>query len=285
MSTATTSRGRWAGSASAAGTRQVRGGRAEAGYNMVVLMVAVTLLAIATAAALPMWTQAMKRENEAELISRGWQYAEAIRVFQQRHGRYPTRLEELIEVNPRSIRRLWKDPMTESGEWGLIFQGGVALPGQGGRELGGGGGPDDGRNGRQNEGRGGLRTPRPGEQRTVGPIVGVRSLSEEESIKILFDEQSYDAWQFTADRLTGAPIAGIAPEGIKRGSGPPQVQTGPGGYPMIPKAEWLGKPFPAAVRPPQGNAPPGGGRGSGVGGQRTGREGQQGAGGRPGSPD
>ena len=55
---------------------------------MVVLMVAVTILTILTAAALPVWSQRMQREKEEELIFRGWQYAEAIRVFQQRQGRY-----------------------------------------------------------------------------------------------------------------------------------------------------------------------------------------------------
>jgi len=215
--------------------------RSEAGYNMVVLMVAVTLLAVMTAAALPMWSHAMQREKEEDLIFRGWQYAEAIRVFQQRHGRYPTRLQELIEVKPRSIRQLWKDPMTESGEWGLVFQGGVAPPGQGGRELGGGGGLDDGRQDR------GPRAPRPGEQRTVGPIVGVRSLSQEESIKILFDEQSYDAWVFTAEKFT---------RGIMSGG---RVSTGldrTGAIPFV-RAEWIGRPFPPGLQPQQGQEPDG----------------------------
>ena len=236
--------------------------RREAGYNMVVLMVGVTILAVATAAALPMWSQAMKREKEAELISRGWQYAEAIRVFQQRHGRYPTRLEELIEVKPRSIRKLWKDPMTESGEWGLVFQGGVAPPGgNDGRELAPSGGLDGGDRGRE---RGGLRTPRQGEQRTVGPIVGVRSLSEEDSIKVLFDEESYEKWQFTVDKIAGGSIAGIGPEGVQRTSGPPQALSGPGGRPVLPRTEWIGKPFPPGIQPQGQGVPPGG---TGVDGQ------------------
>ena len=238
----------------------------EAGYNMVVLMVAVTILMVLTAAALPMWSQAMKREKEAELIFRGWQYAEAIRVFQQRHGRLPTRLQELIEVKPRSIRKLWKDPMTKSGEWGLVFQGGVAAPGRGGRELGGGGGLDDGR---QDLGRG-SRAPRPGEHRTVGPIVGVRSLSEEESIKILFDEESYDQWLFTSEKLAQA-ITGGGQVGVGGGRTDPR--------PILPRVQWLGKPFPPGVQPQQGQAPGGnrlvpGGPPGGGGGQPVGPDGR-----------
>jgi type II secretory pathway pseudopilin PulG len=229
----------------------VRARASEAGYNMVVLMVAVTLLAVMTAAALPMWSHAMQREKEEELIFRGWQYAEAIRVFQQRHGRYPTRLQELIEVKPRSIRKLWKEPMTEGGQWGLIFQGGVAPPGQqggGGRELGGGGGLDDGRR---------PRAPRAGEQRSVGPIVGVRSLSEEESIKILFDEESYDGWAFTVEKLSSMQISGIGPEGVQRRPAGPNVPMTLGGRPALPRPQWIGRPFPPGIQPDQGLEPGG----------------------------
>ena len=224
---------------------------------MVILMVAVTILAVLTAASLPMWSQAMKREKEEELIFRGWQYAEGIRVFQQRHGRYPTRLKELIEVKPRSIRQLWEDPMTESGEWGLIFQGGVTPPGQGqgqgGRELGGGGGLDDGRGDRG----GGPRAPRPGEQRTVGPIIGVRSLSEGESIKILFDQESYDGWQFTVEKLSSMAITGIGPEGVQRGPAGPNTPMQVGGRPTLPRPQWIGRPFPPGIQPDQGLGPGG----------------------------
>jgi type II secretory pathway pseudopilin PulG len=258
-------------------------GGAEAGYNMVVLMVGVTILAVVTAAALPMWSQAMKRENEAELISRGWQYAEAIRVFQQRHGRFPTRLEELLEVKPRSIRRLWKDPMTESGEWGLVFQGGVTPPGQDGRgrDLADAGGPG----GDRDDERGGLRTPRPGEQRTVGPIMGVRSLSEEESIKVLFDEESYDKWLFTVERLGGLRLAGAGPTELVHE--PTPMQPIPGReHPVLPRAEWIGKPFPEGVRPAGGQGP--GGMGGGGPNQPVGPDGRprlRGDGNRSGSRD
>lgn len=229
---------------------------------MVVLMMAVTILMILIAAALPMWSQVMKREREAELIFRGWQYAEAIRVFQQRHGRFPTRLEELMEVEPRSIRKLWEDPMTESGEWGLVFQGGVA-PGQGGqdtegRDLADAGGPGGARQEERSRQRrpGGLRTPEAGEERTVGPIVGVRSLSEDESIRILFGEQSYDAWLFTVDKLTRA-VSGGGQVGFGGGRTDPR--------PIVPRVQWLGKPFPPGLQPQQGQGP--GGESTGPGGR------------------
>ncbi|HSU82366.1 MAG TPA: hypothetical protein VLR69_08085, partial [Thermoanaerobaculia bacterium] len=98
-----------------------RGG--EAGYNMVMLIVALTVLNIMIAAMLPLMSTEIQREKEEELVFRGFQYAEAIRIFKLRFQRFPNKLEELIEIKPRCIRQLWKDPMTEDGKWGLIFQG------------------------------------------------------------------------------------------------------------------------------------------------------------------
>src|SRR5688572_22661547 len=49
-------------------------------------------------------------------------------MFQNRHQRLPVRIQELAEVEPRSIRKLWKDPMTEDGNWVLIPPGGQGQP-------------------------------------------------------------------------------------------------------------------------------------------------------------
>src|SRR6478672_303088 len=87
----------------------------EAGYNMVMLIVALTVLNILVAAMLPLMSTEIQREKEEELVFRGFQYAEAIRLFHQRTSRYPVKLEELLETKPRVIRQLWKDPMTQDG--------------------------------------------------------------------------------------------------------------------------------------------------------------------------
>lgn len=107
-----------------------RGSQREAGYNLVFLMVMITLLNILIAKALPLWSAVIQREKEAELIFRGMQYAEALRVYEMRTGALPTKLEQLVEVKPRCIRKLWKNPMSEDGSWLLI------PPGQG-QQLGG----------------------------------------------------------------------------------------------------------------------------------------------------
>jgi len=225
--------------------------RAEAGYNLVVLAIAITVLNIGVAAMLPLWSTAIRREKEEELIFRGFQYAEAIRVFHQRYQRYPSKLDELIKVKPRSIRQLWKDPMTDDGQWGLIFenQPQAALQGQlsdgqvkgdpsdgkgGGGDPGGGDGSGDADdNGRPQLGA------RKGEVVQVGPIIGVRSKSGKKSMLIFFGRERYDEWQFTESQLVGGVGAG--------GLNFPQAPTQPGSQFST---RWLGRPMPGFNQQP-----------------------------------
>jgi len=236
-------------------------GSGQAGYNLVMLIVLVAVLSVLVAAALPAWSTAIQREKEEELIFRGLQYAEAIRVFQQRFGRPPVRLEELIEVEPRSIRRLWEDPVTGEAEWGLIFAG--QQPGQPpvgqregedeqGRELGGGG----------LQGVVGGRTTSGEGQVTQGPIVGVHSLAEGESIKSFDGADSYQDWQFTVD-LVSRQLHSIQPR-VGTGAINPPVVDAQRGPPDL-SSRWIGRPWPpeledlmaAAEAAAQGQVPPG----------------------------
>jgi type II secretory pathway pseudopilin PulG len=183
--------------------------RGEAGYNLVMLVVAITVLNIAVAAALPLWSQAIRRDKERELISRGLQYAEGIRLFQQRFGRLPVRLEELVEVEPRCIRRLWKDPLTEDGKWVPVFAGhvdGVPPPEPpDGREPGRTVGGDPTRSRRpdpdeeKSEELDPNAPPQAGDVVAVGPIIGVRSKSSKDSILTFLGQTRYDRWIFRAD--------------------------------------------------------------------------------------
>ena len=154
----------------------------QAGYNMVILVVAVTVLNVMLAMALPAWSHLIRRDKEEELRSRGLQYAEAIRVFQMRYGRLPVRLEELIEVKPRSIRRLWTEPLAADGKWGILYQG-----------L-----PEGAEGAEQDPGNPGLK------RVTIGPIVGVHSKSKEASLSTFFGAARYEQWRFTVDLLQRA---------------------------------------------------------------------------------
>lgn len=193
----------------------------------------VSALTAMTALALQTWTSIAQREREEELIFRGFQYAEAIRVFQRRFGRYPVRLEELIKVKPRCIRQLYPDPMNEDGDWGLIFATGNNRQG---------GGPQNQRGEASNKPEeGGGTLPQSSlkessnlfgkKKQAVGPISGVHSTASAEiTYKVFMDQEQYEQWAFTVDLVSG-------------------VSNTPDRPPQIPSARTLGKPFKEGVTP------------------------------------
>jgi type II secretory pathway pseudopilin PulG len=251
----------------------MRARTAESGYNLVMLMVLLTVLNIAIAASLPSWSGVIRREKEEELIFRGLQYAEAIRIFQNRFQRPPIRLQELIEVEPRSIRRLWEDPMTEGGKWVLIPLEGASTPltpqvaGQQGEE----GQPqeeEEGGDGEEGAG-GGFGGPRK-EEIQIGPFKGVHSRSSKTSFLVFNGRDRYDEWHFTVELL-------LNPASQGQGA----AASGPGGDPAMPvggqlqmSARWIGRPFPEFLTPGQGTGLPDSGLDD-----PNGRQGQGGQGG------
>ncbi len=230
-------------------------GRSAAGYNLVMLMVLVTVLNIAIAASLPAWSAVIRRDKEEELVFRGLQYAEAIRVFQARFQRPPIRLEELIEVEPRSIRRLWKDPLTEDGKWALIplqgppqVQPGELPPGMLPQKE-----DPDGRNDPENpedpedegeaEEDGGFGGPKKDEIQ-IGPFKGVHSRSRKSSFLLFNGKDRYNEWHFTVELFTGGPQQQLA------GGDPTAPQPGAvTGQQFQVSARWIGRPLPEFLQP------------------------------------
>jgi hypothetical protein len=71
-----------------------------------------------------------KRSDEAELKFRLKAYKSGIEKFHELFRRYPSKLEELITVspNPRVLRELYKDPMSENGKWKIVhFNDGILI--------------------------------------------------------------------------------------------------------------------------------------------------------------
>lgn len=247
------------------------------GYNLVVLAVAVTVLNVVAAKALPSWTHIIQRAKEEELIFRGMQYAEALRIYQMRNGALPTKLEQLVEVEPRSIRKLWENPMADDGSW-------ILVPAAQGRELQGGNDPDQRGPGRDDRGRG--RQNRqgrellwvPGGEQQIGsvPISGVKSSVGGDAIKVFAPlgaggGDDYSQWRFTIDLVQGLGSRSVgAPDGT--------VQV-----PTLNAAD-IGKPWPPGISLPRfqgGRSPgrdrnPGNGEGSGGGGGGQGNDGVRG---------
>ena len=161
----------------ARGGGRIRG--AERGYLLIVLMLAVFTLSIGFMIAVPIWQTELQREKEEELIFRGGQYVEAVRLYVLKHpGRYPSSLEELVKA--RHLRRLYRDPMTARGEWNVVLN-----PGTGGAGRGVGGPPQE------------VVIVPEKVLPTVknAQVIGVVSPSTT-SVKTYNDQQSYDKWLF-----------------------------------------------------------------------------------------
>src|SRR5690606_19512493 len=141
------------------------------------------IMSILMTALLPVWRQQMQREKEAELIFRGEQYARAIYLFQTKNGgQYPPSIDVLVQG--RYLRKKYKDPMTEDGEF-LTLSIGANQPGPQGGPAGQRGGGPGGLGGRSNQPSPGLGGGQQlGGARGGGGIMTVRSKSQEASIRI-----------------------------------------------------------------------------------------------------
>ena len=166
----------------------VRGAReAESGFTLAAVLVIMAIMAIFLTVAVQTVTFQQRREKEEELIFRGNQIVEAIRLFRARNGRFPMTLKELATAKPRVLRKVWTDPITGKVDWDPVFLG------QEGINLGGGAPP--------------VPTPTPtpgiggatGGGEKVGPIVGVCSPSCADSIKVLDGRTRYCDWKFVFD--------------------------------------------------------------------------------------
>jgi type II secretory pathway pseudopilin PulG len=210
------------------------GGQAgQRGYAMAALLVSVSIMAILMTALLPVWKQQARREKEAELAFRGEQWARGIYLFTTKNGgQYPPNLDVLVQG--RYVRKKYKDPMTEDGEWQPIFLGQQPQQGQprgGGSPTGTGPGGVSG--GRGPASPGGGAPPGTfgggsfgGGQGSAG-IASVQSKSKEASIRIYNGAGFYNQWQFRYNRQGRGGPAGGSPQ-------PGQPQRGGPGTPGFP---------------------------------------------------
>ena len=203
----------------------------EAGYTLVMFIIVIAVMAIMMAAAVEIVSFQMQREREAELIFRGEQYVEAIRLYRIKYGRYPMQMKELWEADPRVLRRKWTDPITDSDRWGLVYLG------QEGQQVGGPGAPRQGPLGGTpaaptrtpsfgDQGQSSGEPGRPGlggQGERMGPIIGVHSLSTDASIKVYKGRSTYNEWKFIFQEDEGA-----------RGSGQRPTNDDPWGSPPTP---------------------------------------------------
>jgi type II secretory pathway pseudopilin PulG len=227
---------------------------------MAALLVSLAVMSVLMGALLPAWRHQAQREKEADLVFRGEQYVRAIRLWERKMGPGSRPPNFDILVQQKYLRKKYKDPMTEDGEFQPLFVG-TNLPAPGGPGIGGRGpgaqGPG-GRSGMQPAPQQPQQPQQPsgigGQGGLGGGIVGVASKSKESSILIYKGRSHYNEWQFIHAGASSAP----------GGAGSPM----PGGR--------GGSPFPGGRGLPGGRGPggrglqPGGERGFGPGGRGIG---------------
>lgn len=196
----------------------LRGQYGERGYAMAALLVMLAVMLVLMTAALPAWRFQAKREKEAELVFRGEQYARAIYLYQRKGGpgAFPPSIDILVQGH--FLRKKYKDPMTEDGEFQTL-QAGVNPGPATGR-----GQPGAATGGRQTgPGQTGVGSGFPGGgQVAPGGIIGVVSKSKDASIRIYRGATHYNQWMFTYQNIAGRM-------GGPGGRGGPGI--GPGGQP------------------------------------------------------
>jgi type II secretory pathway pseudopilin PulG len=216
------------------------------------LLVAMAVMTVLMSVALPSWRHLMQREREAELIFRGEQYVRAIGLFQRKFaGAFPPSIDVLYDQ--KFLRKKYKDPMTESGEFQILYQMAVVQPGAPGTPGAAGPGatmpgatmPGATMPGATMPGAGGAVGAGPPPAETGGPstgasssfgspgtafgtagprgsVIGVVSKSTKRSIRIYKGRDSYDQWQFVYTEVSvqgGQTPGGVPPGGTGPGRG------------------------------------------------------------------
>ncbi|MCX6565819.1 MAG: type II secretion system protein [Candidatus Aminicenantes bacterium] len=194
--------------------------RSEAGYTLLVLMVLISVLTVGLMVALPVLETQSWREKEEELLFRGRQYVEAVRLFvKENPGSYPESIEDLIKN--RYLRKAFLEPMTKGGKWNLILLPAQAAAPAASRPIPSRGErtpkriPDKDQDGEAEEAgaAGGETTSL--QQVMVMPekflssidnprIIGVVSPSGRKSFFIYDENETYDTWLFYYGREPGA---------------------------------------------------------------------------------
>jgi type II secretory pathway pseudopilin PulG len=199
---------------------KLEGQARQDGYVMAALLVAMSVMAVMLAVAMPVWKQIAQREKEAELIFRGEQYARAVGLFQRKFANAaPPSIDLLVEQ--KFLRKKYKDPITND-DFVPVLQGQAAItaPGQTGPSSGS-------RPGTQSPAQRGAPPGRTSQApgAATGGIVGVSSKSTETSIRLYKGRSHYNEWQFVYAAPAAAPGQGAQQPGQQqRQGGPP----GPG---------------------------------------------------------
>lgn len=100
-----------------------------AGFTYLIAIFAVATASAMVAAGSVVWAKEAQRAREQELITIGNEISDAIgRYYERTPGtvkRFPAKLEDLLRDDrylslQRYLRRIYRDPLTGTAEWGLV---------------------------------------------------------------------------------------------------------------------------------------------------------------------
>lgn len=191
----------------------------EAGFSLVALAASITMMMLLMGMAVPTWRYVMQNAREEELLFRGGQIADAIKRYQDKHGNaQPVSLDVLVKG--KFLRKAYKDPMTKKGDWRFIRPGEVqvAPPAGGTRPRPGQPTPPPTPSPRA---RGGFSSSS-ATGTTLGPFVGVASLSKDKSLRLFNGRAKYSEWLFVVGqpRVVGKDMSLTTLPGVRRRDNP-----------------------------------------------------------------
>ena len=210
----------------------------ERGYTLAAALTMIAVMSIFMALSVPLWSWVKQRDNEEELIFRGREYVEAIARYHARFQTYPPDLETLYKQ--KYIRKLYKDPMTESGKWKVLRPDSLLQTGAAGQILQPGAGNQPAPAGeeddadqssslfpqsnephetqKESEGETEVASGEEPESEVIGPVAGVASRNRQKSIKLYNGQQYYNKWIFVhvAPQQQQQPPQGKPPKGAEQ---------------------------------------------------------------------
>lgn len=91
------------------------------GLALLAAIIAINIFVIFMLVARTLWETEINRDLEEELIFRAGQYVNAIEMYRKKNNNLsPKNFKVLIEK--KFLRKLYKDPVSETGEWDLVMQ-------------------------------------------------------------------------------------------------------------------------------------------------------------------
>lgn len=93
-------------------------GNRENGFSLLELMIAMFIIVILLAVAVPTYQRSVQHAKEVVLSENLWQMRKAIDQYATDKGKYPGSLEDL--VSGKYLREMPVDPITEKAEWDAV---------------------------------------------------------------------------------------------------------------------------------------------------------------------